>query len=346
MLLDDPSPLVRQAMAEAFASSFDAPAVIVHALAGDQPSVALPILEHSPLLVDADLVDIVATGVDVVQCAIARRYELPAPVCAAIAEVGCVGACLELIDNPRAELAQISLDRIVERFGHIAAVREQLLAIMELPASTRLALVAKLSETLVRFVSARQWLSAERAERVASEACERSTVNIAAQSRGDDLRGLVGHLRDSGQLTAGLILRTLLSGNLELFERSLVELSGIAEGRVSAILHERGGARLNALLVRAGVPETIFPAFRAALEAHHEIGFVGTEDGAARLRRRMVERVLTRCETQSTEAAEPVLTLLRRFATESAREEARQLCDELIADEGFVATLEDRLIAA
>jgi len=81
MLLDDPSPLVRQAMAEAFARSTDAPAAIVRALSADQPTVALPVLEHSPLLIDADLVDIVATGNDEVQCAVARRIALPVSVC-------------------------------------------------------------------------------------------------------------------------------------------------------------------------------------------------------------------------------------------------------------------------
>ena len=74
MLLDDPSPLVRQAMAEVFARSAEAPAAIVQALALDQPSVALPVLEHSPLLIDADLVDIVATGNCEMQCAIARAH--------------------------------------------------------------------------------------------------------------------------------------------------------------------------------------------------------------------------------------------------------------------------------
>src|SRR5579864_1690533 len=99
MLLDDASPLVRQAMAEVFARSTDAPAAIVQALSVDQPSVALPILEHSPLLIDADLVDIVATCGSETQCAIARRMGLPASVCAAIAEVGTAEAALELIEN-------------------------------------------------------------------------------------------------------------------------------------------------------------------------------------------------------------------------------------------------------
>lgn len=343
MLLDDASPLVRQAMAEVFARSADAPAAIVQALSVDQASVALPVLEHSPLLIDADLVDIIATGNSEMQCAIARRMNLPAAVCAAIAEVGTPAAALELIENPYAELAPFSWDRIVERHGHLAAIRESMLVLEDLPAATRLALVAKLSDTLAQFVTARNWLSADRATRIASEARDRCTVNVAARSRGD-MRGLVQHLRLTGQLTAGLILRALLSGNLELFDYALAELSGLPQARVAALVYDRGSASLNALLTRAGLPQSTFPAFRAALEASHEIGFAGTADDAARLRRRMVERVLTRCETDS-ETTEPLLILLRRFASESAREEARLFCDELIAEE-TVAAMQHDLIAA
>jgi uncharacterized protein (DUF2336 family) len=343
MQLDDASPLVRQAMAEVFARSAEAPAAIVQALSIDQPSVALPILEHSPLLIDADLVDIIATGDCQMQCAIARRINLPASVGAAIAEVGSASAALELIENAYAELAPFSWDRIVERHGHLAAIRESMLVLEDLPAATRVALVAKLSDTLAQFVVARNWLSADRASRVAGEARERSAMNIAAQSRGDDISGLVQHLRATGELTAGLILRALLSGNIELFDQALAELSGLPRARVSALLHDRGGASLQALLRRAGLPESTFAAFRVALEAIHEIGFVDTAGGEARLRRRMVERVLTHCET-APEATEPLLILLRRFATESAREEARMFCEELIADD--IAAMQDDLIAA
>jgi uncharacterized protein (DUF2336 family) len=343
MLLDDHSPLVREAMAAVFAHSSDAPPAIVRALCADQISVALPILEHSPLLLDADLVDIVATGSVEVQCAVARRTVLPTPVCAAIAEVGSVEACLVLVDNPDAALAQMSLDRIVERFGHVAAIREQLLDSHELPAATRLALVAKLSDTLVNFVTARNWLSAERAEMAASEASERATVNIATTSEATDLRALVRHLRETGQLTAGLILRALLSGNTDMFEFAIAELAGMSEARVGAILHERAGTSLTALLTRAGFPPSTFAAFRAALAAGDEIGFIGTVDGAARLRRRMVERVLTSCAHDAA-TTDALMLLLRRFEMESAREEARVFCDELVAVEAIDRG--DHLIAA
>jgi uncharacterized protein (DUF2336 family) len=344
MLLDDPSPLVRRAMAEVFAHSQEAPAAIVQALALDQPSVALPILEHSPLLIDADLVDIAATGDGETQCAIARRVNLPASVCAAIAEVGTAAAALELIENAYAELPPFSWDRIVERHGHLAAIRESMLVLEDLPAATRAALVAKLSDTLAQFVVAKNWLSADRAERVAGEARDRSTVNIAASSRGDDMRGLIAHLRATSQLTAGLILRALLSGNLELFEAALAELSGLPRGRVSSLLLDRGEASLVALLQRAGLPQSTFAAFRAALDVVHETGFIDTLAGTARLRRRMVERVLTQCGNDQ-DAASPLLILLRRFATESAREEARLFCDELAAEEA-VAPMQYSLVAA
>ncbi|MFN5120723.1 MAG: DUF2336 domain-containing protein [Bradyrhizobium sp.] len=346
MLLDDPSPLVRQAMAEVFAYSAEAPAAIVQALAADQPAIALPVLEHSPLLIDADLVDIVATGCDEMQCAIARRVNLPASIAAAIAEVGSAAAALELIENPYAGLAPFSWDRIVERHGHLAAIRVSMLALEDLPSATRLALVAKLSDTLAQFVVARNWLGADRADRIAGEAKERSTVNIAARAFGDDMQNLITHLRATGQLTAGLILRALLSGNLDLFGAALAELSGLPYGRVSALLNDRGGNGLQALLRRAGLPESTYAAFRVALEASHEVGYVDSGDGAARLHRRMVERVLTHCETDHS-AAEPLLILLRRFATESAREDARMFCEELAAEDALaVLPSDDDLIAA
>ena len=40
---------------------------------------------------------------------------------------------------------------------------------------------------------------------------------------------------------------------------------------------------------------------------------------------------------------EPLLTLLRRFATEAAREEARMFCDELVY--GIALGYDDRLVA-
>src|ERR1700694_1202422 len=113
MQLDDPSPLVRRALAEVLACSEKAPPAIMHLLAADQPDIAALVLARSPQFVDADLVDAAARGIPSLQIAIARRASLPCPVSAAIAEIGCAEACLELLENSGAKIVAFSLDRIV-----------------------------------------------------------------------------------------------------------------------------------------------------------------------------------------------------------------------------------------
>ena len=346
MQLDDPSPLVREALARALAFSEFAPPPVILGLAADQPEVAAWVLEHSPLLIDADLVDAIATGGPPAQVAIARRAFLPCAVSAAVAEVGSAEACLVLVESETAEIATFSFDRIVERHGHLAAIREAMLERDDLPAPTRQALVAKLSETLAGFVAAREWLDEDRAQRVAKEACEKATVTLAAVSPDIEMRALVRHLRESGQLTAGMVLRALLSGNTELFEEALADLSDMPIARVSALVHDRRGAGFRALYEKAGLPESTYAAFREAVEALREGGFVHDMGGATRLKRRMVERVLTRCAEEAASEIEPLILLLRRFAAEAAREEARMFCNELVAEDGIELPYDDARAAA
>ena len=286
MLLDDPSPLVRAELARALAFSADAPPAVILGLANDQPEVASWVVEHSPLLLDADLVDAVATREAQIQEAIATRGDLPCSVSAAIAEVGSAEACLVLVENERAAVAAFSLDRIVARFGHLAAIREAMLLRDNLPASTRQALVAKLSQTLAGFVAAREWLQQDRAQRIAREACEKATITLAAASPECEIRPLIRHLRESGQLNAGLVLRALLSGNVDMFIEALAELS---LARVNALVFDNGNAGLRAVLQAAGLAASTYPAFREAVEVLRHGGF--DPGGATRLKRRMVERV-------------------------------------------------------
>jgi len=332
MLLDDPSPLVRRALAEALASSDRAPQVVVHALAADQPDIAIPILAHSQVLLEDDLVDLVATGHADVQVAIAGRPGLPRTLAAAIAEVGAAEACLALLENGDADIARFSIDRIVERFGHLAPIRENLLARDDLPMAMRQALLSKLSQMLAGFVAARQWLGSEHAEFATKDACEKATVALAADTSYDEVGAFVQHLRHSGQLTAGMILRALLSGNVVLFEEALAELSSIPIDRVTAYVHDKNISGFRALYREAGLPEVAYPAFREALTAMRAGLLIGEQGGASRLKRRMVERVLDACSHERGEEAASLLALLRRFSVEAAREEARLFCDDLVAD--------------
>ena len=262
---------------------------------------------------------------------------MPRAVAAAIAEVGGEDACLALLENPDAAIPPFSLDRMVERFGHLASVREALLAREDLAMTTRQAVLAKLSRTLAGFVAERQWMGPEHAEFAAREACEKATVALAAETPYEEVGEFVQHLRTSGQLTAGVILRALLSGNIVVFEEALAELSGLPADRVSGYIHDKTISAFRALYDKAGLPEVAYPAFRAAIVAMREGTLIGEPGGAARLKRRMVERVLSVCAAERAPAMVSLMALLRRFAVEAAREEARLFCEDLVAED-----LEDR----
>jgi uncharacterized protein (DUF2336 family) len=328
-LLDDTSPLVRRALAEALAASPDAPRAVVQALASDHCDIAAVVLARSPLLIDAELVDFVATCDSALQATIATRAPLRRAVAAAIAEVGSAEACLVAIENPCADVAPSSIARIVDRFGHLGAIREALLARPDLPLAARQSLVRQLSSALVNFVADRNWLARGRAEEAGREACEKATITIAALRADHDVRLLVRHLRTSGQLTAGLILRALLSGNIAMFESALAELAGLPLRRVRALVRDSGSAGLRAVFDKAGLPASTGVAFREVLavtgEARHE--------GAGRLKRHLVERALMRCQRSDIGDLDPLMILLRSFATEAAREDARTNCERLLAED-------------
>lgn len=337
-MLDDPSPLVRRAMAEAFANAAEAPRHLVVALAGDQSDVAALVLARSPLLDDTDLVDCAALGDDVVQTAIAVRPRLSAGVAAALAEIAGAEALVALVENPGAEIGPSSLARMVERHGEDGALREALLARPDLPLDVRQAVAVALSRSLTAFVTGVGWLSPERCERAVREAREKTTVAMGQGAGPDEVRRLVSHLRRSGQLTPALILRAILSRGLPFAEAAFADLTGLPASRVAGLIHDRRAGGLGPLYRRAGLPEALRPAFEAALAAMRETGHAESPRAGAQLSRRMIERALTACAHLPPAEAGRLMALLRRFEVEAAREDAREMAESL-ADEAALAAV-------
>lgn len=322
-LADDPSPLVRCAIAEEIAGRADAPRQIAVALAADQSNIAAPLLRLSPALADADLIDAAIVGDAAAHLAVAQRRTVSASVCAALVEIGCREAIVALLDNPGADVPRSALGRAVERFEADAPVREALLARADLEPALRARLVDVTASALRDFVLARGWMPAGRAERATREAREKSYVLLSGEA-GDEPASvaITRRLRDSGRLTAALLLRSLLSGDLRLFESALSVLTGVARARAAGLVVQYDGTGFAALYERAGLPEALLPVFRFALAAVAE-GGADDEFADGGLQRGLVERVLVRCDRIDLSGAQPALGLLRRFHAESARQEAR-----------------------
>jgi uncharacterized protein (DUF2336 family) len=328
-MLDDPSPLVRETLALTLAPSPYAPHPVIHGLAQDQGDIAALVLAQSPVLTEGELVDAIGAGDWRAQCAVACRAQVPISLSAAIVETAGPDAALALLQNPGAHVTSRILLRIAERHGADAEVRAELLARDDCPAPVRHAAVAALSGSLSDYVARCGWLTDARAQRVATEAVDRATVTIAGTSQDAEILALVGHLRLSGRLTAGLILRALLSGNIRFFEAALSDLSGVPLDRVAGFVHARRSTGFEACYKRAGLPNKALPAFLAALEAWQEDGFWDEAGHDARLSRRMTERVLTVVGALDPIETEELLVLLRRFSAEAARDEARSMVEAM-----------------
>jgi uncharacterized protein (DUF2336 family) len=331
-MLDDPAPVVRRTLAETLSRSPEAPRPIVVALAQDTHDIAALVLEHSPVLTDADLVDQAALAAAPLQEAIARRARISAGLAGALAEVGAPEAIAVLLGNPGAIIADVSLARIVERCGDEPRIREALLARPDLPVEIRLSLVMALSKALRSFAAASGWLSIERLDRATRESREKALIGLVQGSDSATTRRIVEQLRQTGHLTASLILRAILSQGIPFAEAAFAELTKLPVARVSSLLRQ-GGSGCRALYRRAGMPATLEPALLAALSALYEPRDI--DDRPWQLARRMIERALTACERHT--GNEAVVALLHRHEAEVARGDARMLAQKCYAEE-FVLT--------
>ncbi|MFY9656231.1 MAG: DUF2336 domain-containing protein [Methylocystis sp.] len=333
-LADDLSPRVRRALSDVMASAPQAPRALITALANDQPDVAAPILSRSPLLSEAELVEYATIGAALAQTAIARRAHVPTTVAAALAGCGAREAAITLVLNPGADLAEASMRKMLERFGDDGEIREALLARPSLPGAIRSRLVQATASTLLSFTVECAWLSPERAERLSREARDKANVSIATEtarrSGRKGLRAFVSHLRRSGELTASLVLRALLSGRSDFFEAALVELSGLSEARVESQLRAFRGAGFAAVYAKAGLPQRFLTVFRAALDALGDLE-PAIPGEAVELRLAVIQPVLARCHLAKSGELDRLAALLRRFEMEAAREAARARAPALSA---------------
>ncbi len=332
MLLDDPSPNVRLALAGALSNSHLAPMHIVSALAADQPKIAAMVLVRSPLLSDTDLIDRVALGSDEVQCAIALRPQLSGAVSAAIAEVACIEACETLLRNDGAKIVSLSLRRIGERFGNDAHLRELLLADARLPSDARHALIVKLGEALRGMGLVRSLIGPRRAERITREACVRACLELVDESPSGDHPALVEHLRLSGELTTSFILRVLIHGKISFFATVLAALSTQDEVRIKAQLAHGRASIMTALFRKSGFTETVSTILMRGLDCWREVANGKLRAGPQEIARLMLQHFGAAETTPAfAHGNDDIVALIRSIYLETIRENGRKHAEAIRA---------------
>lgn len=320
-LLDDPAPQVRMALAEVLAREAGAPRAIMVSLAEDQPEIASIVILYSPVLADADLVDIAGRGTVETRALIAARSEVSIGVAAALAEIGDAAELEVLLENPRARLTTFTLRRIAERHGHCERIRSLLLDRDDLTSGIRQLLVQFVADALAGSELVIGAVGSRRIERIAREAGDCATIALLADVHGEELSRLTEQLRRAGRLSPAFLMHALCAGRTDFFSSAIVSISGLDERRVRSILATGRFHAVRALLESAGLARDLSPIFVDAVMLWRNL--IQSAEGFEldHIAHRLVARY--RGDTNLSDSARVLIDIVERMAIAEERRLAR-----------------------
>lgn len=298
IMVRDAEVRVREALSANLRSNPRLPRDVAVSLAKDVESVALPILSASEVLTAEDLLQIIASqGSPARLDAIAGRREVDARVSDAIVQNGSETVVAKLMANPGAALAEPTLHKVVDKFGHSETVQEPLVHRNSLPITIAERLVTRVSEHLRTHLLSHHKISADVALDLVLQTRERATVGLAMGVSEESLKALVAQLRANNRLTGSLVVRAICMGNLRFFEHAIAALAGLPIDNTRALIYDPGRRGLKTVWAKTHLPEGGLPVVQTALTVIAQTELDGRDLDPERYSRRIIERILTQYES-------------------------------------------------
>ena len=315
VLTKDAEVRVREALSLNLKDCDDLPADVATVLARDVCTVALPVLQYSSVLSDADLIEIVRARDTDKQLAIAQRKSVSEGVSHSLTEEGAEAAVAALMKNPGAAIGETAYQAALDRFSGSPAVTEGMAQRGALPATIVERLVSYVSDSLKQYLVAQGELPQAVADDLAVRSRERATVGLLGLCADEfEAEELVLQLKSSGRLTPSLVLRALCMGDVLFFEAALAALAGVPVTNARVLAHDKGPLGLRAIYDKAHLPDALFAAFRTAVDVIHETQFDGEPGDLDRYRCRVMERILTQFDHLGSIGNDNVEYLVDRLA--------------------------------
>ncbi len=309
-LAQDVAVAVRHALAHSLRRAAHLPRDVALRLASDLEDVALPIVADSPVLLEADLIEIIRTGSPRKQVVVAGRPDVTEPVADALVSTAVEPAVAMLMDNPDAQIAPSSFGKALDRFGNSDVVKERMVKRAVLPPTITERLVVMISDQLQHYLVTHHDLPAGQASDIVLQTRDRVTLNLSAGCSEAELLALATQMQRQGRLTPQLVWRSLSLGDMAFFEAALAALAHVPIENARQLIHDAGQNGLASLYEKAGLPARLLPAVRAAVEVLREVSFDGGAHDHERYRARVITRILTQFEEFPAEELDYMLTKL------------------------------------
>ena len=213
---------VRTRLAERLAGSGQATRDLLTMLANDEVAVAQEVLLRSPVLRDADLVEVVRHRTMQHRLAIATRKGTGETVTTALVEAGEEDVIATLLENHEARLKPAVMEYLVDESKRVDRYQAPLVRRSDLPPALAKRMVAWVSAALRQQLVNRYDVDQEAVDDALSgivkDAFEKPESEEATAAQ-----RVVDKLHAAGELSQGFALKSLRQGQVPLFEAAMAE---------------------------------------------------------------------------------------------------------------------------
>ncbi len=264
LLAKDQITKVREILSDALKDVIDAPPEVIKTLALDTEIVVSgPVLQFSPVLTDADLLEIIATGPARGGLnAISKRDAVSENISDALVGTDDVEAIADLLSNDSALIREATLDDLIERASEVDLWHAPLVGRPKLPDGAATRLAQFLADNLLEVLQERADLDAESLETVRAVVQQRLGSDDGGEGDGggqdflnmDPPIVMVERLYKARKLDGNVISKALNAGDHSFVLAALIVRTAIDPLVVKRIFVEKSAKGIVSLAWKASMP--------------------------------------------------------------------------------------------
>lgn len=269
-LAADKLPRVRAIVAEEIKATDNVPARIIKKLANDiEISVAAPVLEYSPLLSDADLMELIAgSAVDGAAEAIARRENMGDEIVEKVAQSLDIPAVTALLANPNVQIREDTLDLLITTAIDVEALHEPLVMRPNLSIRAIKRIASFVARSLLEDLLAREGLDEETQKELRDRVMER----VEGEDGSEKLDATLASVRkayEAGKLDNALVTTLADTGQKECVSMALSLLVEVPVKKITEIMDAKSPEAITSVCWKAELSMRTALAVQKALSIKH-----------------------------------------------------------------------------
>lgn len=254
VLASDQLPSIRAILSESLKDTLAAPKHVILALAKDlEEIVASPVLEYSPLLSEADLLEIIASGVAKGALpAIARRDNIGENLSDAVAASLEIPAVAALLANSSAQIREETLDQIISQAESVEPLHEPMVMRVDLSIRAMRRIAGFVGASLVEKLVRKNDLSPEIEKELKKSVKNRiEEAEDFSEPQEDKSLKRAEKLWANGKLSEEKLSEAVKEKDLSFIHNSLALMTGVDVSSVRSIINSRNGKVVTALCWKA-----------------------------------------------------------------------------------------------